>query len=237
MGRASVGFVAALAVLGVSVLAFAVTASGTSPITGAEAGVPAERLNDARRIDGFAPERCGRVAVIGDSLTDNARPFLIARLQSAGYTQHVDAHPSREIGLRRPAPYSGVLAVREVRTTWGEADCWVIALGSNDLLWGGGERSAATALIDELLAELTPGARVWWMNVDYHRDPRYSIDFPGRTLAFNAAVADAAAGGRVELIDWYALAEANLNWFFDPVHVNRAGSIARADLTVAALDG
>lgn len=233
MGRAAV----AVAVLGAGLLAFAVSASGTSPISGADAGVPAERLGDAQRIDGLATARCERVAVIGDSLTDNARPFLIARLQGAGYTQHVDAQPSREIGLRRPAPYSGVLAVRDVRATWGDADCWVIALGSNDLLWGGGERSTAAALIDGLLAELTPGARVWWMNVDFHRDPRYAIDYPARTLVFNAAVADAAAAGRVELIDWYALAEANLHWFFDPVHVNRAGSIARADLTVAALDG
>ena len=45
----------------------------------------------------------------------------------------------------------------------------------------------------------------------------------------------AAAEPELTLIDWYTLSEANLQWFFDPVHVDRTGSIARARQTVAAL--
>jgi len=212
-----------------------VAATATHPASSPT--VLAVRLGDAfQAAVSLAPQRCDRVVVIGDSLMDNARPWLVTGLRDAGYTFHIDAQPSREIGNRRHAPYSGVLAARQVRATWGDADCWVIALGSNDLLSQGGEPAVAAALIDELLAELTPGARVWWMNVAYHRDPRYDVDFPRRTAGFNAAAAAAAAEGRVTLIDWYGLAEANPRWFFDPVHVDRTGSIARAALTVAALD-
>jgi hypothetical protein len=74
------------------------------------------------------------------------------------------------------------------------------------------------------------------MNVDFHRDARWNIDLPARTQTFNAAVnARVAADPRVELIDWYSLAQANLHWFFDPVHVNGEGSRARARQTVEAL--
>jgi len=180
------------------------------------------------------PPRCARVIVIGDSLMDNAEPWLVKALKAAGYDALVDAQPSREIGWRRNPPYSGVAAARAARATFGEADCWVVALGSNDLAWFGGTPTAAGALIDLMLAEVSPGARVWWVNVDYHRDRRYSIDFPGRTATFNAEIA-ARAAGRLTVIDWYSFAEANQHWFFDPVHVNRTGSIARADQTVAAL--
>lgn len=208
-------------------------------VGGPTARTPADRLGDAATAGPTVavPGPCSRVVVLGDSLVDNARPWLVAGLTAAGYVHLVDAHPSRETGTRRAAPYSGVLAARSARTTFGEADCWVVALGSNDLLWGGGDPATAARLVDELLIELTPGARVWWMNVDYHRDPRYDIDFAGRTSGFNAVVAAAARTGRVTLIDWYTLAEANLHWFFDPVHVDRDGSIARAAQIVAALAG
>jgi hypothetical protein len=74
------------------------------------------------------------------------------------------------------------------------------------------------------------------MNVDFHQDARWNIDLPARTQTFNAAVdARVAADPRVELIDWYTLAQAHLHWFFDPVHVNGEGSRARARQTVEAL--
>jgi hypothetical protein len=112
----------------------------------------------------------------------------------------------------------------------------MIALGSNDLLHGAGEPATAQAMMDEMLAAITPDALVWWVNVDYHRDPRTSFDFPTATLSFNAELdARAAADPDLHVIDWYSYAEANLDWFFDPVHVDRTGSIARAEQAVAAL--
>lgn len=182
------------------------------------------------------PPGCDRVIVIGDSLMDNAGPWLRAELADAGFEYFVDAQPSRRIPARVAAPYSGVRAALAARAGWGEAGCWVVALGSNDLYWGGGDAATARAMIDEMLAAVTPGARVWWVNVDYHRDPRTSFDFPQASRVFNAELeARAAADPTLSVIDWYAHAEANLHWFFDPVHVDRTGSIARAVQTVAAL--
>ncbi|CAN5449331.1 hypothetical protein BH23ACT3_BH23ACT3_10810 [soil metagenome] len=183
-----------------------------------------------------APSGCKRVAVIGDSLTDNAGPWLRAELQAAGFTAIVDAQPSRRIPGSVGAPYSGVRAAHAARATWGDADCWVVALGSNDLFLGAGDRATAPALIDEMLSAVTPGARVWWVNVHYRRDPSTSFDFPAATTVFNAALdARAAADPLMDVVDWYSYADANLQWFFDPVHVDRTGSIARAIQVVDAL--
>ena len=112
----------------------------------------------------------------------------------------------------------------------------MVALGSNDLVFGAGVRATADAVIDEMLAAVTPGARVWWVNLNYHRDPDIAFGFPAATAVFNQALADRAASDPdVTILDWYAYSEANLGWFFDPVHVDRPGSIARARFTVAAL--
>ena len=120
----------------------------------------------------------------------------------------------------------------------GDADCWVIALGSNDLVYGGGDSNTAASMIDSMLASVTPDSSVWWVNLDYHRDPRMSFDFVRATSTFNATL-DARADIDVNLsvIDWYSLAESHLEWFFDPVHVDTTGSRARAQQVVDALTG
>ena len=179
---------------------------------------------------------CQRVAVIGDSLMDNARWYLARSLDQAGYTNIIDAQPSRRIPESVRAPYSGVTAAREVRSSWGEADCWVVALGSNDLIFDGGDPIVAASMIDSMLAVVTPNSRVWWVNVDYHRDPRIAFDFVGASMRFNAALdARATVDANLTVIDWYSLAEQHLDWFFDPVHVNATGSRARAEQVVEAL--
>jgi hypothetical protein len=198
---------------------------------------PAVRGTPFRATDTVPPPAgCRRVVVIGDSLMDNAEPWLVSGLRAAGLTAFVDAQPSRRIPSSVRAPYSGVKAAWAARAGFGEAECWVVALGSNDLPYGGLDPAVVNAWIDEMLDAVTPGARVWWMNLDYHRDPRWSFNFVRATAVFNQVLADrAAADADLELIDWYSLAEANLQWFFDPVHVDRTGSIARANLTVASL--
>ena len=179
---------------------------------------------------------CHRVAVIGDSLMDNARWYLSSALGQAGYSSIIDAQPSRRIPESVRAPYSGVLAARQVRSSWGEADCWVIALGSNDLIYGGGDSTIAASLIESMLASVTLGSSIWWVNLDYHRDPRFSFDFVGATSTFNAALdARAALDVNLMVIDWYSLAESHREWFFDPVHVDTIGSRARAQQVVDAL--
>jgi hypothetical protein len=179
---------------------------------------------------------CHRVAVIGDSLMDNARWYLSNALDQAEYSSVIDAQPSRRIPESVRAPYSGVIAARQVRATWGEADCWVIALGSNDLIFGGGDPALAASLIDSMLASVTPGSSIWWVNLDYHHDPEVSFDFVGATSTFNAALdARAARDESLMVIDWYSLAESHREWFFDPVHVDTVGSRARAIQVVDAL--
>jgi hypothetical protein len=180
------------------------------------------------------PAECRRVVVIGDSLMDNAAPWLRSELQLAGFVSLVDAHHSRRIPAAVNAPYSGVTAARAVRAAWGEADCWVVALGSNDIIFGGA--TIAETLIDEMISAVTPASRVWWVNLNYHHDPRAGVNLALATTSFNAALARRAASDpRVNVIDWFTYSEANLQWFFDPVHVDRTGSIARAVQTVAAL--
>jgi hypothetical protein len=178
------------------------------------------------------------VAVIGDSLMDNARWYLQGELTAAGFDHVIDAQPSRRIPDTVRAPYSGVTAARAVRSTWGEADCWVIALGSNDLIFGAGDPAVAASLIDSMLSSTTPDSRVWWVNLDYHLDPRYAFDFVGATAVFNQRLAARAAiDAELTVIDWYSLAEQHPWWFFDPVHVDAAGSRARAEQVVTALGG
>lgn len=238
-------------VVSATALVVAVAATGTSrealptdspaaPVSidaGAEATGRASRGAQVQLNPPNPPERCRRVVVVGDSLTDNARWWIQEELRAAGFTASlVEAHHSRRIPAAVSEPYSGVRAAWRVRATWGEADCWVIALGSNDLPYGGGVAATARAMLAEMLAAVTPAARVWWTNVDYRRDPRWSFDFVRATAVFNTELAALAASDpRVQLIDWYSSAQANPQWFFDPVHVDRAGSIARARQLVAAL--
>lgn len=174
--------------------------------------------------------------MIGDSLMDNARWHLRGALDRAGLSSVIDAQPSRRIPASTPGGNSGVLAAQQVRATWGEADCWVIALGSNDLIFGGGRSDVAATLIESMLAAVSPGSSVWWVNVNYHRDPEYSFDFVGATARFNDQLVLAERAGKLTVIDWYSLSEAHLDWFFDPVHVNIYGaSQARAQQVVDAI--
>jgi len=226
---------AAVAITVVAVFAGGVAVASSITRIDAPARVASEAARGEQYQIGPTARRCHRVAVVGDSLTDNSRPWLAKGLQAAGYRFVIDAQPSRRTPSTIRRPYSGVLAALDVRSSWGEADCWLIALGSNDLYWGAGTPAVARVLIDEMLAAVTPGAQIWWMNVDYHRDPRTSFDFPRATSAFNAELDALAAEQRLRVIDWYTLAEANLHWFFDPVHVDRPGSIVRAQQMVAAL--
>jgi hypothetical protein len=239
MGRTSVG--RALIVPALVIVAATVVGAGAVwslvASSAAEVSVPAVRGQQQQVTPTVPPPPgCHRVVVIGDSLMDNSRPWLVSGLTKAGFDAHVDAQPSRRIPSTVRVPYSGVRAAESVRADFGDAECWVVALGSNDLPYGGLDAGTIGAWLDEMLAAVSPGARVWWVNLAYHHDPRSSFDFPRASELFNAVLAERAGGDpQLEVIDWHILAESNLQWFFDPVHVDRTGSIARAELTVAAL--
>lgn len=227
---------AAVAVASLAICGIVLAGGGPQPVATMPNEVPV-RLAAVQVTDTLPPpQRCDRVAVVGDSLTDNSRPWLLSGLAAAGFTTVVDAQPSRRIPAEVSAPYSGVRAALALRSWWGDADCWVIALGSNDLIRGAHDRATADGLIEEMVVAVSPGARVWWVNVDYHHDSRSSFDFVAATATFNLALsARSSSDPMFHVIDWYALAEANRHWFFDPVHVDRTGSVARAEQTVGGL--
>jgi hypothetical protein len=140
---------------------------------------------------------------------------------------------ARRISPTTNADLSGVLTAQRIRVDWGEADCWVIGLGTNDYYVGGSRTVAVAAgLIEQQLGAITPGARVWWVNV-------YDSSTPGALVGsrtFNRALDERAAiDNRFEVVDWYTLLLANPTWSTDGVHVGTTGSIRRADLVAQAL--
>jgi hypothetical protein len=168
---------------------------------------------------------------------------MVSLLVAGGLVVGFPSHPSPggsndpvRAAPRMALELNGGVSAFQVRAAWGEADCWVIALGSNDLIFGGDDPIVAASMIDSMLAAVTPKSRIWWVNLDYHLDPRVPFDFVRATANFNAVLdARAAAHTDLTVIDWFSLAESHLDWFSDPVHVDSVGSRARADQAVEAL--
>lgn len=221
-----------------SVVGVAAGTGGEGYDRAALAGAPAER--GAATPTRPMPPRpgCDRVVVVGDSLTVHAQPELESQLAAAGFDATVTAHWGRGVSHVDP-PFSGLIAADEVRGSFGEASCWVIALGSNDLYQGGDDPAVAASLVEQMVAAVTPGAAVWWVNVNFHDNPDdfgLDVDEEQATSDFNAVLDARAADDPVfTVIDWYARSEPNRWWFLDAVHVNDAGSRARVELIVNAL--
>lgn len=186
---------------------------------------------------------CTRVWMIGDSLTVGSATAIQSGFDRLALeAEVVDGVNSRRISVNaQPVERSGVLAARSIRAANGEANCWVIALGTNDISSGVTTTTRARAAVTEMLAEVTPDARVWWVNVDF-RSLDDSTYHPDATATFNAVLDErAAADLRFEVIDWYTLAEGHPEWFLkpdgtsDPVHVNSTGYAARAAQVVEVI--
>lgn len=186
--------------------------------TGATATQQAVRLGSSS---------CTRVWVIGDSLTEGSAAALRSGLAGLGLDAYVvDGVRNRRISA---TSNSGVLTARSIRATRGEANCWVIALGTNDITSSVTTTALSRTAVSEMIAEVTPQARVWWVNVDVR-----SLDQSTRT--FNSVLNErAAADLRFQVIDWYALAGSHPEWFVDAVHVNSAGYTARAALILDSI--
>ena len=147
----------------------------------------------------------------------------------------VDGRNGRRISATAGEALSGVLSAQRIRRDWGDADCWVVALGTNDYYVGGSRTVAvATDLIEQQLGAITPNARVWWVNV---RDTSSAEALAG-SQRFNQALADRTTiDDRFEVVDWYTLFRANPGWSGDGIHVGTTGSVARAALVARALAG
>ncbi len=195
--------------------------------TGARATEQAIRLGSS----------CKRVWVVGDSLTVGSDAALRSGLTRLGVDFVVDGVGARRVSVNAlPASRSGVLTARSIRAASGEADCWVVALGTNDINSGVTTPTRARATIAEMLAEIPTPARVWWVNVDFRSIEGAALDYPAITQMFNAALSQRdAADARFRVIDWYTLAQNHPEWFVDAVHVNSVGYTARGALIVDAL--
>jgi hypothetical protein len=180
------------------------------------------------------------VAIVGDSLTAAAAGFHRTELARAEMVGVVDGRNSRRI-TGDPLT-SGVPTALKIRQEFGEADCWVIGLGTNDIYADATSVAASTRLIEQMLDVLSPYARVWWVNVglrpigDPPPDPLPDPVIVARAQWFNQALAQRAAwDGNFRVVDWAALSAANPTWWLDHVHVDRDGSRARAAQVAAAI--
>jgi hypothetical protein len=212
--RRALGLACAVAALGIVVplAADALSASvATLDPPGAAATEPAVRVN----------RLCTKVVVIGDSLTVGAATAIRKGFDGLPIEYSVTA-----ISGIKVTPEAVQLA-RELRAASGEADCWVIALGTNDITARGVTTTAlANTMIDTMLAEVSPKSRIFWVNVNLRTDDaRISA-----TKAVNQALdARAAKNASFQVIDWYSLSQNNLGWFgTDGVHYTSAGYSARA---------
>jgi lysophospholipase L1-like esterase len=176
---------------------------------------------------------CQRVVIIGDSLTVGAEPHHRAQLVAAGIPGIVDGNTSRRIPAMSTPQLSGVLTAERIRREWGDADCWVIALGNNDIASVASmSSSTAATLVAQLVAAVSPGARVWWVNV---RDVR-TAELIAKAATFNGVLdARAASDAAFEVVDWASLVAANPAWSTDGIHVTATGYRARAALVAAAI--
>lgn len=178
---------------------------------------------------------CQRVVIVGDSLTIGAAPHHRSELAAAGIPGIVDGLESRRVRVPTatdPA-LSGILTAELIRRETGEADCWVIGLGTNDISAVSSiDTASAAALVAQQVAAVSPGSRVWWINLSNNR----TAESIARARAFNQALdARAATDRSFEVVDWASLVAANPGWSTDGVHVGTTGYRARAALVAAAM--
>lgn len=186
--------------------------------------------------DNFPP-RCQRVAIVGDSITVQGRTHLVNEFAARGYQAYViDAASDRRVPASAGRPISGVLAAGDLKAAYGQFDCWVVALGTNDLWWiwrlvyGSTVSSGSDAAVAWMRAAIGSDTRVWWVNINHW-------GYPDTTRVFNDRLRVAAAAStRLKVIDWYTLSYGRRStWFVDNKHLNSTGSAARAKLIVGSL--
>lgn len=136
----------------------------------------------------------------GSSLTVGSTTPLRQRLAPVTRSLTIDAKTGRRSPGDVPRPYSGVLAVRDVRASTGDAASWIVALGTNDLPWvhypgqyGTTSAAAATNIISSVVNEINRSGKrqIWWVNVSRRDYPAAGASarwrFPTKTPLGSAA--------------------------------------------------
>lgn len=151
---------------------------------------------------------CNQVAIVGDSLTSLGSSALHAQFPEA----IINAHGGRTTAQAYEAA-DGIDASNTV-------DCWVFALGTNDI-YGWHDYTSSRAAIDQLLRLIGPTDHVWWI-------------LPQVTAAsgLNAATFDSAVPTYATPVDLHTpLAD----FLPDGVHLTAAGYVNRATAIAAAV--
>jgi hypothetical protein len=181
---------------------------------------PADAMPPAPAEQPAAPT-CTKLGVIGDSLIVGAMRTLLVDLRAAGL---VDFAVTAERGrwIAPPVVKNGVKALALLRKQGYRPDCFVVALGTNEMYFLG-DPVKLRARIETMLA-LLGDVPTLWVNVHHG-------GFPARAATFNAVLADAAtAHGNLQIADWAPLIAAHPEWLGpDHVHLKKAGYTARAD--------
>jgi lysophospholipase L1-like esterase len=175
-----------------------------------------------------------RVSVVGDSLTSGTMPYQSDAFTEAGWSRTaIDAYRSRGVRTKvKKDPHTGLTAVDAIRSTNGDSDLWVVALGTNDA--GVHPRKQYPEVINQMMGHIGPAHYVLWVNV-------YLPAAPERQVAWNRALTDVALDRPDEMFvfDWADLAAPNEKWMAtDQIHcsatgyAHRATGIARASRTL-----
>lgn len=155
----------------------------------------------SRLVGPFTPEDPLQVAVIGDSLTEQVGPSLIARLGRPGVPAQATHDFTYSSGLSRPDFYDWPARAAQLAQTL-DPDIWVVMVGANDGQdvidedgrfrqigseeWEAIYRERVAALMDQLI---TDGRAAIWIGQPIMRD----VEFDETIRYLNAIYAEEAA--------------------------------------------
>jgi lysophospholipase L1-like esterase len=171
-----------------------------------------------------------RVSVVGDSLTEGTMPYQAETLSYLGWgSAAIDAYKSRGIATKMKGdPHTGLSAVDSIRSTSGDSDLWVVALGTNDA--GFYPQDKQVTLIREMVDQIGAEHYVLWVNV-------YLPGTLKRQRMWNDSLTMVAAErpNQMFILDWATLAEENPKWLAgDKIHCSGAGYKNRASVIAQA---
>jgi lysophospholipase L1-like esterase len=139
-----------------------------------------------------------RLAMVGDSITEAAKPALEKAFDEIGLEDvDINAQGGRRMVISG-SNSSGLDGIQEVLADGATPDLWVIALGTNDV--ANYRHDQYAGVIQEVLAALPADAHVVWVDC-YLR--RYKAD----AQDFDAVLREVlAARGNAKVVDWYSIA-------------------------------
>ncbi len=174
------------------------------------------------------------VVLVGDSIVAGNRSLIDPVFAARGLDVRIDARSGRNLtvaftdGTR--IVDSGADAVARLRESGLRPALWVIEVGANDIGFVRRCECAdpvafAVDRIDQLLAELPPGANVAW--VTPHR-----VELEPALTHFNNALLVRS----LQQIDWHAAALFRDDWFLDAKHPSIPGARAFADVLADGME-